>query len=115
MSNAKLRCTGHSRFRAIEFYRLTPATRSQSRAVALFRQAYLPAKSLQPGIATKKRKFRKRKSPADAKWSEHCHAVEGFQRALLITQARKGQSVLEGIPRDRSSIFFRFLPPSSPA
>ena len=52
-SNAKRRCTGHSRFRAIELYRPTQQRSHNCRAVVLFRQANLLAKRFHPRVATK--------------------------------------------------------------
>jgi hypothetical protein len=82
-------------------------------AKALFRQANLLAKSLQPQIAAKQGKFRICESPSYPDRPQHGHAIQSFERAVLVAQTGKDQSLLERAIIGRCQ-FLGFLAVASP-
>jgi len=63
----------------------------------LFRQADLLTESFYSRIATNQVELRKAEGSAGANWTQQGHAIERFERALLVAQTRKDQSLRERV------------------
>src|SRR6266849_4682635 len=64
---------------------------------SLFRQADLLTKSFHSRIAANQVEFRKVEVSADANGAQRGHAIECFERALLVAETGKDQSLRERV------------------